>query len=176
MVRREPDIDALVQEVLGLAYTETVEDLRYYAEKVRRLNEQKKAIRAYVAKLREFDGAMLQATRQAGISPCNPDGTDLAAISALFSESAGVYSSPQTQYAFRLPERVPPPGVASFDDLETEIAKWEETLATVGEDSQLASVDLQNMLQKQQQMMQMMSTISKMMHDTAMAVVRKVGG
>jgi hypothetical protein len=32
------------------------------------------------------------------------------------------------------------------------------------------------MLQKQQQMMQMMSTVSKMMHDTAMAVVRKVGG
>jgi len=46
---------------------------------------------------------------------------------------------------------------------------------SVGDDAQLANVDLQNMLQKQQQTMQMMSNISKMLHDTAMAVIRKIG-
>jgi hypothetical protein len=175
-VSREPDIDALIQEVLRLSYLETVEDLQYYAEKVRRLNEKKRAVRAYLAKLREFDGAMFRATRQAGISPYNPDATDLAATSKLFSEHVGVHSSPQTRYEFRVPDRVPPPGVASFDDLETEIQKWERALARVGEEVQLACVDLQNMLQKQQQTMQMMSTISKMLHDTAMTVIRKIGG
>jgi hypothetical protein len=45
-----------------------------------------------------------------------------------------------------------------------------------GDDAQLANVDLQNILQKQQQSLQMMSNISKMLYDTAMAVIRKIGG
>ena len=51
----------------------------------------------------------------------------------------------------------------------------EAALATVGEDAQLANIDLQNQLQKQQQTLQTMSNVSKMLHDTAMAVVRKIG-
>jgi hypothetical protein len=47
---------------------------------------------------------------------------------------------------------------------------------TVGDDVQLANVDLQNMLQKQQQTLQTMSNISKMVHDTAMNTIRKIGG
>jgi hypothetical protein len=61
------------------------------------------------------------------------------------------------------------------EDLETYIKNTEEQLNSVGDDAQLANVDLQNMLQKQQQTLQMMSNISKMLHDTAMAVIRKVG-
>jgi hypothetical protein len=49
-------------------------------------------------------------------------------------------------------------------------------LAAVGDDSQLANVDLQNALQKQQQTLQMLSNITKMTNDTAMAVIRKIGG
>ena len=51
-----------------------------------------------------------------------------------------------------------------------------DRLNSVGDDAQLANVDLQNMLQKQQQTLQMMSNISKMMHDTATATIRKIGG
>ena len=42
-------------------------------------------------------------------------------------------------------------------------------------DAQLANIDLQNMLQKQQQTLQMLSNISEMLHDTAMAETRKIG-
>jgi hypothetical protein len=52
----------------------------------------------------------------------------------------------------------------------------EDKLKTVGDDAQLANVDLQNMLQKQQQTLQMLSTISKLLYDTAMSVIRKIGG
>ena len=52
----------------------------------------------------------------------------------------------------------------------------EDQLNSVGDDAQLANVDLQNMLQKQQQTLQMMSNISKSLHDTAMSVIRKMGG
>jgi hypothetical protein len=55
------------------------------------------------------------------------------------------------------------------------ISALEENLSSVGEDAQLANIDMQNMLQKQQQTIQMMSQISKTMHDTAMAVIRKIG-
>ena len=43
-------------------------------------------------------------------------------------------------------------------------------------DAQLANIDMQNMLQKRQQFMQMLSQISKMLHDTAMAVIRNMKG
>ena len=52
----------------------------------------------------------------------------------------------------------------------------ERRLDALGDDAQLANVDLQNILQKQQQTLQMMSNISKMLYDTAMSVIRKVGG
>jgi hypothetical protein len=46
----------------------------------------------------------------------------------------------------------------------------------MGEDAQLANVDLQNMLQKQQQTLMMMSNIGKTLSDTNMAAIRKIGG
>lgn len=48
-------------------------------------------------------------------------------------------------------------------------------LDSIGDDSQLANVDLQNVLQKQQQTLQELSTISKLENDTAKAVIRKIG-
>jgi hypothetical protein len=51
----------------------------------------------------------------------------------------------------------------------------EDRLITIGDDAQLANIDLQNMLQKQQQTIQMLSNISKVLHDTALAVIRKIG-
>ena len=57
-----------------------------------------------------------------------------------------------------------------------EILAWEAKLRALGDDAQLANVDLQNMLQRQQQTLQMMSNISKMLYDAAQAVIRKMGG
>jgi hypothetical protein len=50
-----------------------------------------------------------------------------------------------------------------------------EQLNSVGDDSNLGNIDLQNVLQKQQQMIQTLSNLSKMMHDTAMSIIRKIG-
>lgn len=76
----------------------------------------------------------------------------------------------------KLDENGDPEYVTTKDELDTYITNLEETLNGVGDDAQLANVDLQNMLQKQQQTLQMLSNISKMLHDTAMAVIRKIGG
>ncbi len=66
-------------------------------------------------------------------------------------------------------------GLPLNQELEAYIRQYEQKLGSVGDDAQLANVDLQNMLQKQQQSMQMMSNISEMLHDTDMAIIRKIG-
>jgi hypothetical protein len=68
-----------------------------------------------------------------------------------------------------------------LEGVKSEIAASLELRNTVGDvaqrdDAELAHVDLQNMLQKQQQTLQMLSNISKMLHDTAMSIIRKIGG
>lgn len=57
------------------------------------------------------------------------------------------------------------------DETETRIRDLEEQLSTTADDAQLANIDLQNMLQKQQQTLQMISQMSKMMSDTAIAAL-----
>ncbi len=71
---------------------------------------------------------------------------------------------------------VVPGALGAMQPSGSEVQRFSEKLNTVGDDAQLANVDLQNALQKQQQTMQMMSNISKQLHDTAMAVIRKIGG
>jgi DNA-directed RNA polymerase specialized sigma24 family protein len=60
-------------------------------------------------------------------------------------------------------------------EIRDRIKKLHEKLNSVEDDAQLADIDLQNALQKQQQTIQMLSNISKMLSDTAMAVIRKIG-
>jgi hypothetical protein len=64
--------------------------------------------------------------------------------------------------------------VNNKEELDNYIEDLEETLQGVGDDAQLANVDLQNQLQKQQQTIQQMSNISKKLHDTAMAIIRNM--
>lgn len=63
--------------------------------------------------------------------------------------------------------------------LESYILKqYEERLKELeesGDDGQLANIDLQNAMQKQQQTLQTLSNTSKVLHDNAMAIIRKIG-
>ena len=52
----------------------------------------------------------------------------------------------------------------------------ENALNTIGDDAQLANIELQNMLQKQQQLMQTLSNTSNALHQTAMGIIRKIRG
>jgi hypothetical protein len=55
------------------------------------------------------------------------------------------------------------------DDISAEL---ENQLANSGDDAQLANIDLQNSVQKQQQTLQTMSNVSKALHDIAMKSIR----
>jgi len=60
--------------------------------------------------------------------------------------------------------------------MEENMAKSEKDLAALNDELQLVNIDLQNALQKQQQTLQTISNVSKLMHDTAMLIIRKMGG
>ncbi len=68
------------------------------------------------------------------------------------------------------------PKTIEIRDVEKKVKSLEEQLNTVGDDAQLAQIDLQNTLQKAQQLIQTMSSISESMYDTTMAIVRKQSG
>jgi hypothetical protein len=60
--------------------------------------------------------------------------------------------------------------------IDSEIESLRAYVARLEEDDQLATVDLQNILQKQQQLLQQMTNISKQLHDTALTVIGKIVG
>jgi hypothetical protein len=155
------DVNALVQHVLRDAYLENTQDLYFHASKVKYYNELKKSIRTELTKARE------ELAKYAG-----KEGTESVSYSktAFSTDYTGASASGQPEILTN-----PDGDVGTKEGLETYIENLEEKLNSVGDDAQLANVDLQNMLQKQQQTMQMMSNISKMLHDTAMAVIRKIG-
>ena len=57
---------------------------------------------------------------------------------------------------------------ARFKDLQRQVSK-------ITDEAQLANIDLQNMMQRQQQTVQTLSEVSKTMDDTVMAILRKIG-
>jgi prefoldin subunit 5 len=170
------DPNALVEEVLREAYLQCTEDLRRYAEKVQYYNEQKKALRAYLAALRQFKANLISAACKAGVDLCRGDKRDLAVLAKLFHRFAHAYEVGETEHGLCIPARVPLAGVDTLALLDATIARWEERLASMGDDAQLATIDLQNVLQKQQQILQMMSNVSKMVHEVTMAIIRRMGG
>jgi hypothetical protein len=64
--------------------------------------------------------------------------------------------------------------ITNKEQLRAYIQNLESQLNTVGEDAQLANMDLQNIMQKQQQLLQTMSSLSRVMHDAAMGVIRNL--
>jgi hypothetical protein len=172
----EGDINALVQTVLRQSYLDTTEDLRAYAEKVSTYNKQKKAVREYLSALRKFKANVFSTARERGVDLCRANEKDVAVLTEVFEKAATSHNVGALEYELCVPDRVPAAAVKNLDMLEAEIAHWEERLNTVGDDAQLANVDLQNMLQKRQQYLQMLSNISKAAHDTAMSIIRNIKG
>jgi len=147
---------SLVQSVLRESYLETNKDLRFFADKVRYFNDLKKQIR----------GELTQARKRRTVStePSEPYTTRVFAAFPCFDDQGNAAVEVTDGEA-----------IATRGEFEDYIKDLEGQLSSVGDDAQLANVDLQNILQKQQQTLQTISNVSKMLHDTAMAVIRKIG-
>lgn len=147
---RNLDINALVQSVMRESYLQQTEDLKKYKDKVQYFNETKKKIRD------EQDKA-----RKARITPGS---------APLRKMNITVEKGTQTIISLQNA------GIVKTEQERQDYLRYlEDKLNSVGDDAQLANIDLQNALQKQQQLVQMMSNISKLLSDTAMSVIRKIG-
>ncbi|HJN14316.1 MAG TPA: hypothetical protein QGH10_02435, partial [Armatimonadota bacterium] len=158
------DIAALIQHVLRESYVETSEDLKFHAEKVQQFDEQKQAIREYLTELREIQAKFEAWARGNGLAPDDAEFTPLTVSEPVLptgTEARGV--------VIFLNRRI-----TSLAELTALIEEWDEHLQTLGDDAQLANIDLQSMLQKQQHTMRLLSQISKALHDAAMAIERKI--
>lgn len=151
---RATDTNQLIQWVLRKSYVETNKDLKFSADKVKFYNDAKTEIREHLAKMKEMRSGMSADARvyvrKLRLGPNDANG-----------------KGPVTSRR---------PTWMSRDELDSYIEHWDEELQTIGEDAQLANVDMQNMLQKQQQALQMLSNMSKMLHDTALSIIRKLSG
>jgi len=145
------DIYELVQQVLHEGYCEMSRDMQHHSSRVQQFNNMKKKIRQEVNKLR----------RARKIKSWKPN-------------DAPRHNRLEKGPGWKI-KLIQGRRLESADALDETIRHWEEQLATIGDDAQLANIDLQNMLQKQQQAIQMLSNISKVLHDTALAVIRKIG-
>ncbi len=154
------DINALVQHVLRESYIETNKDLKFYADKVRYYNDLKKEIRNSLSDAREAYSSFMN-QRQGAAQRMRPQTVSELVIPA----------SAKPPYNPRYRERQ----LRSQVEWDEYINGLEQQQQTVGDDAELANIDLRNALQKQQQTLQTMSNVSKMLHDTAMAIVRKIG-
>jgi hypothetical protein len=59
--------------------------------------------------------------------------------------------------------------------LQALVKAWEQKMSSLGDDAPLANGDLQNNLHQQQQTLQLLSNVSKAVHDTALATIRRIG-
>ncbi len=62
-----------------------------------------------------------------------------------------------------------------WQKLEDSIKQLEEKLNTAGDDAQLANVDMQNLSKQQQQALEKMASVAKVLTDTATSIVKKIG-
>jgi hypothetical protein len=74
-------------------------------------------------------------------------------------------------------QKIPPASIdIQVDALDEYIQEWEDQLRALGDEAQLANVNMQDALQRQQQSLLMISNISKLLHDTATDVIRNMDG
>jgi hypothetical protein len=166
------DLMSLLLVVMREANKEAREDTRYYIDKMREQNDIRKQIRRYLAALRRLRAVTLASASERGLAPCRS--SDESEIRELLRQHAHEYEVGELETRLCIPARVPPDGVVSLTQLDAEIANWEDRLASAADDASLASVDLQNVLHRQQQALQVLSNVSKTTHETAMAIIRNM--
>lgn len=159
------DVNQLIQWVMREAYINNTEDLRTYAYRVKFFTDLKRSIREELTRARNF---------QRENTVTEGGNTRLSASYDMRKFSTVPNTDPRTgALAVRAAE-----GNGSTDDpktLDNYLKELDQLLNTVGDDAQLAQVDLQNVTQKQQQTLQTLSNLSKVLHETSMAIIRKIG-
>ncbi len=185
------DVAGMVEGALRESYLMQVEDMRDYANRVKWFNFMKKELRELIQEHRDLL-VKWTADRGGNSDPndwdgCGQDGQPRSGnVPRDFNPGSVPETNPDGSFKEPNEPWIPPGGtrtengqtfpVHTREQIENHVKKLEDQLTSLGDDAQLANVDLQNGLQKMQQTLQMMSNISKMLSDTALGIIRKFGG
>ena len=168
--------DANLLETLGAVMKEAVastsEDKRYYLERLQGHDEQAQALSDALESLVEASASLAEMEKGREEAASGPVIAALPRSALQEASDADRFVGLVSGFSSAKQELRELVGQLR----ENDVRAWEEKLSSIGDDAQLANVDLQNILQKQQQTLQMMSNISKMLYDTAQSVIRKLGG
>lgn len=149
------DVHALLQYVLRASYLDTTEDLKAYADKVASMNAAKEELREHIDGVR---AAVAAAAPKAGT-------IELTTVDVSTKRSPG-------KKLVRAGKKM----ARTVAQWEAYAKRLEDEYESVGELSQMDNLMLQDMLQKQQQMFELLSNLSKSMHDTAKAIIANTKG
>jgi hypothetical protein len=157
------DVNALIQWVMREAYMANGEDLKFYAHKVKFYTDMKKVLRQELQVARRF--------LSDNIKRSDPTKLTRPLHKKRFS------TVPDTsEGGIPTPKEPEDDGLAvDVKGLEDYIKDLDNQLNTVGDDSQMAQLELQDMTQRQQKTLQTLSNLAKVFHETSMAIIRKIG-
>ncbi len=173
-INKSVDINSLIQDILTESYKENKDALKFYAERIKYLDELKKKIRNHVRDLKNKQNRMQKVSGQNKFSIQLKDFTPAIIYSKKIVQNKG-RAKLKTKILSRI-HYVSKTVLINLSFLIRYRKQLEGKLKTVDSDAQLANIDLQNQLQKQQQTIQMMNNTKKSLTSTAMAVIRKIGG
>jgi hypothetical protein len=168
VAEKNRDVDAVAFLVLTESAQQTQAQQKYQLQRIQDFNTISQALSQTLEQLAQQTG-QLQPTKghSDDDKPCQT-----AFCTSLPSRLVSLNRASAT---LPHPFHLQAPANMTVTQLKSLINLMESKLDSVGDDAQLANVDLQNTLQKQQQELQMISDIAKQMNDTAMCVIRHIG-
>lgn len=174
------DTDDLIKNVLQDSYLENKQYLTFFASKVKYFNKVKSEMRKYIKELRS---TLCQVKLKPGTEKIMlklKDFSPAVKFSGKFGKPAEFKKPAKLIRSKRL--KFLPPRINYYQKdvivtpefLEDEIKKMEDKLKDIGNDAQLAGIDLQTWMKKQNQAIQTLANTTKVLREVASAVVRKL--
>lgn len=162
------ELNELVQFVIRQSYLESLEDMRSHREKVEFINAVKAALQAELAEARQ---ALIRPGDEAsGVEVMERVSSEDAEIVTRYVREHRATDCPQASTNFSLPSLEPVrTKLHSRDAVVRRQSELEQRLSGLTGDAQLSAVDLQKAIIRAQGHMQRLSTISKELHDIAIA-------
>lgn len=159
------DPNEMTQWVMRQSYIDNSADMRSYAMKLQFQTSLKATIRDELTRARQARSDLSKGSESKD-----------KALSAPYSRKRirkDADMGPDGVWRVRAPED--DGEIVDVDALNDYIRDLETALSTSSDDMQIAQLELQGMTQRQQQVLNALSNLSKVLHETSMSILRKIG-
>jgi nitrate reductase assembly molybdenum cofactor insertion protein NarJ len=166
------DILQLMQTVMMECARTNADTLRDIMEELRSANKRKKALRRYIAALRELRVSVLSEARERGVDLCSKDKQSV--LTKIFARNSHDYEVGEVERELCISDHVPRAGVDSLARLDAEIAKWEDDLDALADMTAVMQMRLQKYLDAYSKCFEMLSNILKKTSETGDAIMQNM--